>query len=263
MGERVTISVEDGLADVRFNRPDRLNALDVEQYEAIAAMIARIGADPTIRAVVLSGEGRAFCSGVDLGRLGRDPRLERLSPRTHGIANLSQQCAWGWRTLPQPVIAAVHGFAFGAGFQIMLGADVRIVAPDTRLSLMEARWGLAPDVAGIALMRGLVREDHAREIAFTAREFRGAEAVQLGAATRLADDPLAEAFAVARQMLRNSPDALRAAKRLLNLPADADTATILQAESVEQDALLASANHHETLAAHREKRTPRFTDPMA
>ncbi|MDB5714460.1 MAG: crotonase/enoyl-CoA hydratase family protein [Sphingomonadales bacterium] len=260
MTERVTISVENGVADVRLARADKLNALDQEQFEAIGAMIDRIGAMKDVRCVVLSGEGRGFCAGIDLDSLSSNPALHDLTPRTHGDANAFQQIAWGWRTLPVPVIAAVHGFAFGGGFQLMLGADIRIATPDAQLSMMEVRWGLAPDVAGIALLRGLVRDDVARELTYTARKMSGDEAHSLGIVTHVDSDPLSRAMTLARAIAANSPDAVRASKRLFNFAIDAGSADILLAESKEQQILLASANHAETIAAAREKRLPVFKD---
>lgn len=258
MPDRVTIMIADGVADVRLNRPDKINALDVAQLHAIAGAIDRLSAMPGLRCVVLSGEGRGFCVGIDLASLAGDSSLSDLGPRTHGDANLVQQVAYGWRALPVPVIAAVHGFALGGGLQIMLGADVRIAAPDSLFSLMEARWGLVADMAGFPLLRGLVRDDVARELAYTARRIAGAEAAAIGLVTRLDADPRAAAMTLAREIAGNSPPAVRAAKRLFALSADADTAEILRAESAEQQALLATPEHHETLAAAREGRPPRF-----
>jgi enoyl-CoA hydratase/carnithine racemase len=244
---RVTLAVADGVADVRFNRPEKLNAVDDAQFAAISAVMAELAQREDVRCVVLSGEGRAFCVGVDLESLAAGQM--DLMPRTHGEANLFQNAAWGWRTLPVPVIAAVHGFAFGAGCQIMLGADIRVVAPDAQISVMELRWGLVPDVAGMALARGLVRDDHWRDLVYTARKVDGVEAVQLGLATQVADDPRAAAFALARTIAGGSGAAIRAAKRLLNLPPETSDAAVLLAESREQQALLVSAEHKALVAA--------------
>ncbi|MEO8724300.1 MAG: crotonase/enoyl-CoA hydratase family protein [Sphingobium sp.] len=260
MTDRVTLTVDNGVADVRFARPDKLNALDQGQFEAIVAMIERLTTMKAVRCVVLSGEGRGFCAGVDLESLANNPALRDLMPRTHGEANLFQQAAWGWRTLPVPVIAAVHGFAFGAGFQIMLGADIRIATPDAQLSMMEVRWGLTPDVAGIALLRGLVREDVARELTYTARKMSGDDALALGIVTHVHVDPYTRAMTLARAIATNSPDAVRASKRLFNLAVQADSAAILLAESREQMVLLASTNHAETISAARDRRSPAFED---
>jgi len=257
---RVTLTLADGVADVRFNRAEKLNALDGAQFTAIAEMIDTLAAMKGVRCVVLSGEGRGFCAGIDLEHLAGNPAPASLETRTHGDANLFQHVAWGWRTLPMPVIAAVHGFALGGGFQIMLGADVRIAAPDTRFSIMEARWGICPDMGGIALLRGLVRDDVARELTYSARTFVGHEAAQLGVVTRLADDPHAEAMALARAIAAQSPLAMRADKRLFNAALDADAPAILLAEAREQSALITSAGHKETIRAHLEKRAPVFDD---
>lgn len=262
MSDRISITLDEGVADVRFTRPEKINALDRTQFEAIVTTIARLESMKGVRCVVLSGEGRGFCGGIDLEALsaGADAMLGDLMPRTHGDANLFQQAAWGWRTLSVPVIAAVHGFALGGGFQIMLGADIRIAAPDAQLSMMEARWGLVPDMGGFPLLRGLVRDDIAREITYTARRFSGEEAASLGIVTRTAADPLAEALDLARTIAGHSPAAIRAGKRLFNLSADADIARILTAESEEQKALLASAGHAETIAASAQGRKPVFQD---
>ncbi len=260
MDSRIGVSVEAGVAEVRLHRPDKMNALDVPMFHALAAAAQALGMRADVRCVVLSGEGRGFCAGIDLAALANSPELKNLMPRTHGEANLFQSIAWGWRCLPVPVIAAVQGVAFGAGCQLMLGADIRIASPAADISLMEMRWGMVPDVAGFALLRGLVRDDVARDIVFTGRRIPGTEAAELGLVTRLAEDPRAAALEAARAIASSSPDAIRAAKRMLNLPPSTSNADILLAESVEQTALLASANHREALAAHAEKRSAQFRD---
>jgi enoyl-CoA hydratase/carnithine racemase len=257
--DRVTIAVADGIADVRLNRPDKMNALDPAMFEGIAAAIGTLGERRDVRCVVLSGEGRGFCAGLDMASMASGPGLE-LAERRFGIANLAQQVAWGWRTLPQPVIAAVHGVALGGGFQIIAGADLRIARADCRFAIREAHWGLVPDMAGVALWRTLARDDVLRELTFTAREFDGAEAARLGFVTRLAEDPLGEAMALARAIAGRSPDAVRGAKRLFNLAADANAAAILEAETAEQIAVIGSANQREQVAANLTKRAAVFRD---
>ena len=260
-GQRVTISMEGGVADVRLNRPDKLNALDPAMFEGIEAALAELRETQGLRAVVLSGEGRAFCAGLDMASMtsGGASAGKRLTDRTHGIANLFQHVAWGWRELPVPVIAAVQGIAFGGGFQIMSGADIRIVRPDARLSIMEMKWGLVPDMAGIALWRTLVRDDVLRELTYTNREFSGEEALRYGFATRLAEDPHAEALALAREIAGRNPDAVRGAKRLYNAYTH-DAEALLMAESVEQAAVIRTPNQIEAVMANVEKRAPAFRD---
>jgi enoyl-CoA hydratase/carnithine racemase len=258
--ERVSVTVEAGIADVRLNRPDKLNAIDNAMFTALSEASADVAGRPGVRVVVLSGSGRGFCAGLDIASLAGGGMPESIRKRTHGIANLWQHAVWGWRELPVPVIAAVHGVAFGGGLQIALAADIRIVAPDARLAVMEARWGLVPDMAGIALLRGLVRDDVARELTYTARQVSGTEAAALGLATRTADDPYAAARALAAQVAAASPRAVRGAKRLLGLAHDAGTAQILLAESSEQEALLAGPDLAEAVAAQAEGRAPRYCD---
>lgn len=261
MEKRVTIEVRDGIADVRLNRPDKMNALDPAMFTGIEDALAELRDTAGLRAVVLSGEGRAFCAGLDMASMasgGASAGLD-LKDRTHGIANIFQHVAWGWRELPVPVIAAVHGIAFGGGFQIMSGADIRIVRPDARLSIMELKWGLVPDMAGVALWRTLVRDDLLRELTYTAREFSGEEALRHGFATRLADDPHADALALARQIAGRNPDAVRAAKRMYNEYAH-DAEALLMAESVEQARVIRTPNQVEAVRANMEKRAPAFRD---
>ena len=265
MDDRIRLSIANGVADVRLNRPHKLNALDPAMFVAIAEAGARLAADRSIRAVVLSGEGEAFCAGLDIERLVATTAGESILPfadltqRTHGIANWAQHLVWLWRELPVPVIAAVHGIALGGGFQLALGADIRYLAPATRLGIVEAKWGLVPDMAGTQLMRHLAREDVVRELTYTARIFSADEALAYGFATRLAQDPREAALATARAIAERSPDAIRAAKRLLNLAAGCDAATGLAAETAEQKDLLGTPNHVEAVRANLERRTPHWS----
>lgn len=267
--DRIRTSIEGGVADVRFIRPEKMNALDEHMFAALVDTGAALMENKAVRAVVLSGEGRAFCAGLDMGNFGRMadsekkndvPGVGRLGPRTHGNANRAQQAVMVWRKLPMPVIAAVHGVAFGGGFQVALGADIRYVAPDTKLSVMEIKWGLIPDMAGMALMRSLAREDIVRELTYTGRVFSGEEALQYGFATKLTADPYADALATAKEIAGRSPTAIRAAKRIFNTIPDADESALLQAESTEQDKLIGSANQKEAIMANLQKRSPNFTD---
>lgn len=259
-GQRMSTHLKGGVADVRLTRPDKMNALDPAMFETLSDTIDRLAATPGLRAVVLSGEGRAFCAGLDMASMADGGSSIDLSVRNHGDANLFQQVAWGWRTLPVPVIAAVHGVAFGGGLQIMSGADIRIAAPGTRFSIMEIRWGIVPDMAGFALWRGQVRDDVIRELSYTARKFDADEALALGFVTRVVDDPHAAALHLAHAIAARSPQAVRAAKRLANLATEADAATLLAAESAEQASLLRSPNQMEAVAANLQKRDPVFTD---
>ena len=266
MNDRVTVSIDQGVADVRFVRADKMNALDDAMFDAIIAAGQRLKDERGLRAVVLSGEGKAFCAGLDTGNFqraadaGRETRPQgRLLPRTHGIANRPQYAAWVWREVPVPVIAAVHGVAFGGGFQLTLGADMRYVAPDTKLSVMEIKWGLVPDMAGTLLLHNHVRDDIMRDLTYTGRIFTGEEAFKMGMATRLTTNPHAEALESAREIAQKNPDAIRAAKRLMNaLPVMPDAEGLL-AESREQDALGGKPNQIEAVMSQMQRRAPNFT----
>jgi enoyl-CoA hydratase/carnithine racemase len=271
MEERVSISITDGVADVRLVRADKMNALDAAMFEALVGATDRLGNDKSLRAVVLSGEGRAFCAGLDMGRFaamkegggngiaGGESR--DLTRRTHGLANAAQQAVWGWRQLPVPVIAAIQGVAFGGGFQLALGADMRFLTPDARMSIMEIKWGLVPDMAGTPILASLVRDDILRELTYTGRIFSGEEAFAYGFATRVCADPLAEALATARDIAGKNPDAMRANKRLLNAAVLTDPMGGLTMESVEQGRLIGSPNQVEAIMANMQKRAPSFVDP--
>ena len=263
--DRVKVEIADGVAEVTLNRPDKLNALDAEMFDAIIAAGERLSQTAGLRAVVLASAGKGFCAGLDKETFASfvakgTPALGDLTKRTHGIANAFQQAAYVWRTLPVPVIAAIHGVALGGGFQIALGADIRYVAPDARLAILEIKWGIVPDMSGIAFMRELARADVVRELAMTGRIFSGTEALAYGFATRLHTDPLAAARSTAREIAARNPEAVSAIKRLLNAASDNDAAAILLAESKEQATLIGSPNQIEAVRAGMEGRAGRFTD---
>jgi enoyl-CoA hydratase/carnithine racemase len=266
MDDRIRVNVDQGVADVRLVRGDKMNALDDAMFEALRTVGERLKAEPGLRAVVLSGEGRAFCAGLDTANFGKMASGQRggerllQGERTPGGANPPQHAVMVWRELPVPVIAAVHGAAYGGGFQIMLAADIRYITADAKLSIMEINWGLVPDMAGMALLRRLVRDDVARELTYTGRVFSGSEAQQLGLATRVCADPHAEALALARQIAERPPKAMRAAKRLLDLSIDADAKAILLAESREQAALIGAPEQVESVRSRLDKRPARYAD---
>ena len=261
--DRVSIELgSDGVAQVRLTRPDKMNALDPEMFARIFEAGQALHEMKGLRAVVLAGEGRAFCAGLDLSNFGKapDPDAPQITDRTHGNANMFQQVAMQWRKLPVPVIAAIHGVCFGGGLQIASGADIRVVAPDTRMAIMEMKWGLVPDMGGYALWRGLVRDDVLRELVYTNREFSGEEAKEYGLATHVDPDPLARASAIAAEIADRHPQAIRAAKRLAAAMTDRGTDEILLEESIEQHKVMRTPNQIEAVTAGMEKRRPRFSD---
>jgi enoyl-CoA hydratase/carnithine racemase len=267
MTERVRTSVRDGIADVRLNRPEKLNAIDPAMFAALREAGRSLASDRSLRAVVLSGEGRAFSAGLDfqsfaaLARGGSGAGANLFGRDGPGPANLAQSAAWVWHELPVPVVAAVHGVAFGGGLQIALGADVRIVAPDARLSILEIKWGLVPDMSGTQTLRRLLRLDVLKQLAFTGRIVSGEEAVRLGLATEVSPQPLESAFELAREIAAKSPDAIRAAKQLLDAAVAGTEADGLALEARTQGALIGRPNQVEAVRANLEKREPRFRDP--
>src|SRR3979490_89538 len=272
MEKPISVSISEGIADVRLVRADKMNALDAAMFDALVATSERLAHEKGLRAVVLSGEGRSFCAGLDMGRFaamkenggngiaGGEPR--DLTVRTHGLGNFPPQAGGGWRQLPVPVIAAIHGVAFGGGFQLALGADMRFLSSDARMSVMGIKWGLVPDMAGTPILASLVRDDMLRDLTYTGRIFSAQEAMAYGLATRICDDPRAAAFEVAREIAGKSPGAIRAAQRMLN-NLTVDPGPALLAESVEQQKLLGSPNQTEAVRANMEKRAPRFAEALA
>ncbi len=265
MTERVTIAVDGHIADVRLNRPEKMNALDSAMFAAIIEAQRALADDRSVRVIVLSGEGRSFCAGLDVSSFGGgdgEPSgsANRLTDRTHGNANLFQEVAIGWRKLPVPVIAAVHGVCFGGGLQIASGADIRIVSPDARLAVMEMKWGLVPDMAGFALWRATVRDDVLRELTYTNREFSGAEGQSLGFATYVDEAPLQRAREIAAQITLKHPAAIRESKTICNAVPDLDEDAILMAESVAQARVMRTPDQVEAVMAAMETRQPVFAE---
>jgi enoyl-CoA hydratase/carnithine racemase len=269
MGDLVPIELEGGVADVRMNRPDKYNALSGEMFAALGEAGEKLAEDRSVRAVVLSGNGRGFCAGLDFdsframtgareggtGSGAPQPRPSRERPD-----NMFQRSAYTWKRLPVPVIAAVHGVAYGGGFQIALGADIRIARPDARFSILEIKWGLVPDVALTQTVRDVLRLDVVKELVWTGRILDGHEALALGVVTKLADDPLKAAQELAREIAGKSPDAIRSGKRLLEEAWHAEPAAGLALEAKLQGALIGTPNQVEAVKAGFEKREPRFRD---
>lgn len=276
MSDRVSVTIDAGVADVRLNRPEKINALDPAMFSAIVEAGEALKLDPSVRAVVLSGEGRGFCAGLDFSSfqaMADGGRSERPQGQGGGggvggaigetggrMTHLGQQAAWVWTEVPVPVIAAVHGPCLGGGLQVALGADLRIVAPGATLSVLEVRWGLTPDMTATVVLPRLVGLDVAKELTWTGRTVDGEEAVRLGLATRLADDPRAAALDLARELAGKSPDAIRAAKRLFDPAAARSLPDQLAYERTAIGSLIGSRNQVESVTAFFEKRAPAFAD---
>ncbi len=258
---RVRVEIENHIATVTLTRADKRNAVDPEMAEAIVAAGQGL-VDSDIRAVVLAGEGQAFCAGLDVMSFAKfaaaDPEA-LIMPRSHGNANIFQEVAMVWRRVPVPVIAALHGAVYGAGFQLALGADIRIAGPDAKLAVMEVKWGLIPDMGGMALLPGLARSDVIRRLTYTAAPVDAEQAMAWGLVTEIAEDPLAAAHELARQIAGKSPSALRAAKRLIGVAeSGASEDEILLAESREQADLVGKPHQLEQISANLARRAPVF-----
>ena len=270
MSDRVTLTISGGIADVRMNRPEKRNALDGAMFKALADVGGRLKTEPAVRCVVLSGEGSSFCAGLDFSSFqamaGGDDAAAAAdgnpgSMKEGRITHLGQQVCWVWQEIPVPVIAAVHGHALGGGIQIALGADIRIVHPDTQMSVREVHWGLVPDMTGTLMLSTLVRADVAKELVFTARVFDGREAHTLGLATVLSDSPHEAAMAMATEIAGRSPDAIRGAKALLNSLFNQGAAQQFAEERRVIGSLIGGPNQIEAVMANFEKRQAAFTDP--
>jgi enoyl-CoA hydratase/carnithine racemase len=260
MKDRVSITMlEGGIADVRLIRTDKMNALDPAMFDGIIEAIKTLETTAGLRVVILSGEGKAFCAGLDMASMAGGSGND-LSARIHGDANTPQQVAWGWRKLPVPVIAAVHGVVFGGGFQIMSGADIRVAHPESRMAIMELKWGLVPDMAGFPLWRTMVRDDVLRELTYTNREFSGSEGKDYGFVTHIDYDPLAKAMALAKVIAAKNPHTIRGAKRLCNAIGHMSDQDLLKLETEEQLKVMRTPNQIEAVMANMEKRVPVFVD---
>jgi enoyl-CoA hydratase/carnithine racemase len=263
--DRVRVRIgENGVATVTMVRADKHNALDKAMFEGLVDAAAQLVGDASVRAVVLHGEGKSFCSGLDVasfmaGSGGTGILLDRDEKR---VANFAQRVSYDWSLVEAPVIAAIHGNCFGGGLQIALGADIRIATPDARLSIMESKWGLVPDMGITQALPRLLPIDVAKELTFTGRIVNGTDGAAIGLVTRTADDPLAEAFALAEEITQKSPDAVRAAKRLYNETwMSNDPAAALALESELQTGLVGKPNQIAAVTAGMSGEKPVFADP--
>ena len=264
--DRISVARTEGVADVRLTRSDKMNALDPEMFSALVETADLLAKDTSLRAVVLSGEGPSFCAGLDfmsfLEMADSDPDAVDLTAiEEDRITHFAQQAVFGWTELPVPVIAAITGHALGGGIQLALGADIRVVHPEAKMSVLEIRWGIIPDMTGTQMLVDLVGIDVAKELTFTGRSVSGVEAKELGLATKLSERPLDEALEMAREIATKSPQAIRAGKRLLSNAARLDRATSFERERSEIARLIGSPNQSEAVSAYFEKRTPNFADP--
>ncbi|MFO7995118.1 MAG: crotonase/enoyl-CoA hydratase family protein [Marinobacter sp.] len=248
--ERVLIDIENGIATVTLNRPEKYNGLDMPMFEAITRAARTLKKDRSVRAIILCGAGEAFCSGLDVKTVSKNPVnfLKLLIKPGRKISNLAQDVGYLWRDVPAPVIAVTHGYCFGGGFQVALGADFRFTTADCEFSIMESKWGLIPDMSLTVTLRELVPIDLAKELTMTARRFNGTEAKAMGLVSRVSDDPMSEALAFARELAARSPDAVAAGKLLFNRGWSATDKVALDWETKLQKKVLGRANQRIAVA---------------
>ena len=262
MSERVSLTIDGYVAHVTLNRADKYNAVDTGVFEGLVEAAQEIAANRDVRAVVLSGAGEHFCAGIDLSMFQAEEPVfgpEAMAPQGDDTAaNYFQRPATVWRELPVPVIAAIHGICYGAGLQIALGADIRIAAPDARLSVMEIKWGIVPDMGMTVTARGIVQPDRLMELALTGRVFDGAEARELGVVSRLDAEPLQAAGVLATDIAGRSPDATSSIKQLLGTGMALPPGDALRLEAELQLGLLGRPNQTEAVAANLAGREPQF-----
>lgn len=283
MNDRISVTMSDGIADVRLNRPDKRNALDPQMFTALVETADRLAKDTSLRCVVLSGEGESFCAGLDFSSFqGMADNAETSAPdgAAHEsgpaddaevaissadegrITHFAQQACYGWTSLPVPVLVALRGHALGGGIQLALAGDIRFIAPGTKMSVLEIRWGLIPDMTGTQSLINLVGLDVAKELTFTGRMVEASEAKELGLVTHISDDPREAALEMARDIATKSPHAVRAAKRLFNDAPKLSVAEGFAAERDEISKLIGSPNQAESVLAFFEKRMANYSDPL-
>lgn len=261
--DRISLTIEDHIATVCFNRPEKMNALDMPMFAALLEAQQAIADDSTVRAVVLTATGEHFCAGLDVQGVMTDPSaietlLSKGEPEQQWLGNYVQQVVVGWQQLKVPVIAALQGYVFGGGFQLALGADFRITHPESQLSVMEIRWGIIPDMGITMVGCSVAALDQLKLLAMTGKRISGREAQQLGLSTQLAEDPVTVALELARSIVANNPDAVKAVKHLFN-QYDGDNKASLAREEALQRTLLFSANQLEAVQANIQKRAPVFS----
>lgn len=251
---RVTTTITNHVAHVELSRADKMNAVDPAMLQSIVEAGEALRGHQDVRAIVLSGQGDAFCAGLDVASFaalaGGDP-IDVMMPRTYGPSNNYQHVSMIWTQLEVPVIAALQGVCFGAGMQIASGADIRIAAPDTRMSILEMKWGLVPDMGGMVLWPALMRADILRRLTYTGEEFSGADALTCGLATEVNETPLERAMEIATLIASKSPSAVNYAL------AHTETEVLLE-ESRAQAALIGKPDQMEAVMANVQKRAPVF-----
>ncbi|MFT6153680.1 MAG: enoyl-CoA hydratase/carnithine racemase [Bermanella sp.] len=247
---RILLEVKNAIAYVSLNRPEKHNGLDQKMFVEMVATAKKIRTDRSIRAVILAGNGPSFCSGLDFASVSKTPTMipKFFAKLPWSKDNMFQRVAHIWRDLPVPVIAAIHGNCFGGGMQIILACDYRIATPSSNLSILEMKWGLIPDMSGMVTLSRLTRLDIAQELTMTGRFFSGLEGAEYGLISKISENPMAEAEALANNIVQKSPDAITATKYLFKKTWKKDTRAVLFWERITQLRLLGRKNQRIAMA---------------
>lgn len=256
MNARVKTELRGAVAFVTLTRADKHNGMDLAMLDAVRDASRKLKKDKRVRAVILHGDGPSFCAGLDVKSIfgSKAAAVQGFAALWSPVRNKFQDWSMAWREVPVPVIACVHGNCFGAGIQLALGADIRIATPDAKISVMESKWGLIPDMGGAALLRELVPVDVAKELAMTGRVLSGEEARALGLVTHVSGQPLEHAEKLVAELQTRSPDAVAAAKFLMQDAYGTGESNALAAERRWQRRLLGSRNQRIAVARNLEKK---------
>lgn len=259
MPETINLEIRDHIAHLTLNRPDKMNAVSEDLITDLLAATTEIVTSDA-RVVLLSGAGKAFCAGLDVSNFQRfiTEDLDTLvMDRTHGDANLFQAFTLALYDLPIPVIAALHGPVFGAGMQLAAAADMRIASPDAKLSIMEMKWGLIPDMGGMVTLPQILRADVLKRLTYSHEILSAPDALAVGLVTEVSDDAPQRALELCQNIAAKSPSAVRAAKALIDEAYTLESrADVLMAESARQRDLIGKSHQMESVMAQMQKRAP-------
>ena len=255
------------IAHVRLNRPEKLNSLTLGVLDELIAIAGTIRADRSVRAVVIAGEGRSFCAGLDFASAMKKPQALAASfvPRPWRGTNQFQEACWAFRRLPVPVIAAVHGHCFGGGLQLAMAADWRFTTADAQWSILESKWGLIPDMSGLQSLSQQLRADVLKRLTMTGETVSGERAVEFGLASEVVDgdsctqDAVVDAAVeLAAQIATRSPDATAYGKKLVDETWTRGARATFALERIRQFRLLVASNTKVAQKAAAKKVAPVF-----
>ena len=260
MDATIRYEVGDGIARIALARPDKRNAMNAQMFDELAECAQRAASDESVRLVVVSGDGPSFCAGIDVAELARLASIDRSEIRS--FVEFAQRPFRALALMPKPSIAAVQGHAVGAGFQLALACDLRVVAPDVSFAMLEAGYGLVPDLGGAHRLARAVGTARAKDLVWTGRSVDAGEALAMGLANRLApdDDLTGETDRLVQAILAQAPVPQLLTKALIDQAAETPFEAELRHEAEAQVTAVASDDFREAVSAFAERRRPRFMD---